>query len=125
MALRQLKRLIPDQHPLRLLWHKSKALAAAARYGFPARKLTVIGITGTDGKTTTVGMAAHILHENGIAYNVFGDQNKSRPWELDALPVLIPAAQWRVISSGLRIMAKGTRSASKRFTAGGSPAAYR
>lgn len=65
MVLRTLKRLIPDQHPLRLLWHKSKALAAAIRYGFPARKLTVIGITGTDGKTTTVGMVAHILNKNG------------------------------------------------------------
>lgn len=63
--LRLLKTLLPDQHPLRLLWHKSKALAAAVRYGFPARKLTVIGITGTDGKTTTVGMTAHILQECG------------------------------------------------------------
>lgn len=67
MVLRTLKRLIPDQHPARLAWHKSKALAAAARYGFPARELTVIGITGTDGKTTTAGMVAHILHENGFA----------------------------------------------------------
>lgn len=66
MVLRTLRRLIPDQHPLRLSWHKSKAIAAAVRYGFPARKLTVIGITGTDGKTTTVGMIAHILHENDV-----------------------------------------------------------
>ncbi len=66
MALQKLKRLIPDQHPLRLSWHKSKAFVAALMYGFPAKKLTIIGITGTDGKTTTVGMTAHILHENGI-----------------------------------------------------------
>lgn len=66
MSLATLKRLVSDQNPLRLLWHKSKALMAAVRYGFPAKKLTVIGITGTDGKTTTVGMIAHILHENGI-----------------------------------------------------------
>ncbi len=81
MVLRQLKRLIPDQHPLRLLWHKSKAFAAAVRYGFPARSLTVIGITGTDGKTTTVGMVAHILNKNGkktgalsTAFLQIGDQ---------------------------------------------------
>lgn len=61
-----LKKLVPEQHPARLLWHKSKALAAAVRYGFPAKKLTVIGITGTDGKTTTVGMIAHILNANQI-----------------------------------------------------------
>lgn len=67
MVLRTLKRLVPDQHPLRLAWHKARAFVAAVRYGFPARKLTVIGVTGTDGKTTTVGMIAHVLHENGIA----------------------------------------------------------
>ncbi|MCY4246110.1 MAG: UDP-N-acetylmuramoyl-L-alanyl-D-glutamate--2,6-diaminopimelate ligase [Chloroflexi bacterium] len=31
---------------------------AAAYYGFPSRKLAVIGVTGTDGKTTT----CHLLH---------------------------------------------------------------
>lgn len=66
MVLQTLKRLVPNDSPARLLWHKSKALVAALMYGFPAKKLTVIGITGTDGKTTTVGMVAHILHENGI-----------------------------------------------------------
>jgi UDP-N-acetylmuramoyl-L-alanyl-D-glutamate--2,6-diaminopimelate ligase len=62
-----LKKLIPELSPIRLGWHKSKAFVAAFIYGFPARNLTVIGITGTDGKTTTTGMAAHILHENGMA----------------------------------------------------------
>ncbi len=61
-----LKKLIPETTPLRLLFHRTKALVAALRYGFPAKKLTVIGITGTDGKTTTVGMIAHILNANGI-----------------------------------------------------------
>ncbi len=32
------------------------AYLAAAYYGFPSRKLTVIGVTGTDGKTTTVNL---------------------------------------------------------------------
>ena len=53
-------------NPLRLAWHRLRALFAAIRYGFPARKLTVIGVTGTDGKTTTVGMVAHILNANGM-----------------------------------------------------------
>jgi len=34
--------------------------------GFPARKLIVTGITGTDGKTTTVAMLGHILQMEGI-----------------------------------------------------------
>jgi len=37
------------------------AYLAAAYYDFPARKMTVIGITGTDGKTTTTNMIYHIL----------------------------------------------------------------
>jgi len=61
-----IKKIISDTNPLLLTWHRSKALVAAAKYGFPARKLTVIGITGTDGKTTTVGMIAHILNANGL-----------------------------------------------------------
>lgn len=48
------------------MWHKSKGFAAAFMNGFPSRKLYIIGITGTDGKTTTVGMAAHILSSAGI-----------------------------------------------------------
>ncbi len=65
--LGQLKQLIGQRHPARLAWHWLKALIAALQCGFPARKLFVIGITGTDGKTTTVAMTAHILHAAGIA----------------------------------------------------------
>lgn len=63
--LHTLKKAIPETHPLRLLFHRSKAFVAALRYGFPARRLYVIGITGTDGKTTTVGMLAHVLQKSG------------------------------------------------------------
>jgi len=45
-----------------------RALAhlASAFYDFPAHKLRVIGVTGTDGKTTTTSMIHHILTEAGI-----------------------------------------------------------
>jgi UDP-N-acetylmuramoyl-L-alanyl-D-glutamate--2,6-diaminopimelate ligase len=41
------------------------ATAAAAFYGFPARRLRVIGVTGTDGKTTTTTFIQSILTASG------------------------------------------------------------
>src|SRR3989338_7776135 len=47
-------------------YHLATAIAANFIYGFPSRKLHVIGVTGTDGKTTTVNMIAGILRAAGL-----------------------------------------------------------
>ena len=47
-------------------YHFSLAFLAALVYGFPARKLKAIGITGTSGKSTVVAMTTAILEEAGF-----------------------------------------------------------
>jgi len=47
--------------PLLNIYHLIKAVLANLYYGFPSQKLTMIGITGTDGKTTTTHLIHHVL----------------------------------------------------------------
>lgn len=51
---------------LKNLIHLFVALCAGLAYGFPGRKLTVISVTGTSGKTTVVHLVYEILKEAGI-----------------------------------------------------------
>jgi UDP-N-acetylmuramoyl-L-alanyl-D-glutamate--2,6-diaminopimelate ligase len=44
---------------------KAAALLACAFYGHPSRKMSVIGITGTHGKTTTAYMLRHLAEFSG------------------------------------------------------------
>jgi UDP-N-acetylmuramoyl-L-alanyl-D-glutamate--2,6-diaminopimelate ligase len=53
-----------------LPYHFALTLIGALRYGFPAKKLTVIGVTGTKGKSSVSDMLYAALKESGYAVAV-------------------------------------------------------
>lgn len=59
-----LRKIIPS---FLLSWyHFFLAFLGAVLYGFPSKKLKVIGVTGTNGKTTVVSLATNVLEEAGF-----------------------------------------------------------
>lgn len=54
---------------------RSLTWLAAAFHGFPARKLTVIGVTGTDGKTTTSNLIYKIMVAAGLKAGMISTVN--------------------------------------------------
>jgi uncharacterized circularly permuted ATP-grasp superfamily protein/uncharacterized alpha-E superfamily protein len=55
-----------------------------------------------DSVRRSLELTRRLIVENGVTYNVYADpQGADRPWALDPLPFVLPAAEWRTIEAGV------------------------
>ena len=73
--IQKLKHLIALDNPLRLSYHFARAVIANIMYGFPSKGMIIIGVTGTNGKTTTSNIIAAWLRASGKKIFMFTTVN--------------------------------------------------
>jgi uncharacterized circularly permuted ATP-grasp superfamily protein/uncharacterized alpha-E superfamily protein len=64
--------------------------------------LATLDALGSAGLDRRWDKARHLLHENGVSYNVYGDpRGMERPWNLSPIPLIIAGDDWRNVELGL------------------------
>jgi len=86
--LRKTEKLIPRKlyKTAQPIYHWILSFAGAIRYGFPARHIRIVGITGTKGKTTTSELVTSVLEAaghkvamaNGIRFKIGEDVERNK-----------------------------------------------
>lgn len=104
------KKFVPQS--LRNYYHFLQSFLSNVRYGFPWKKLKLIGVTGTDGKTTTVNLIYHFLKSSGFKVSmistikaVIGEEEFDTGFHVTTPdPWLIPQYLNKALNSGSEFM---------------------
>jgi UDP-N-acetylmuramoyl-L-alanyl-D-glutamate--2,6-diaminopimelate ligase len=83
---------------------------AAAFYGFPSRRLKVIGVTGTEGKSTVVGLIFQLLRLLGkragffstVQYNTGGETQWNPEHQTTPEATVVQRLLWEMAENGCR-----------------------
>ncbi|RYJ52754.1 UDP-N-acetylmuramoyl-L-alanine--D-glutamate ligase [Flavobacterium petrolei] len=74
---------IPDKSPIvKKLLEKGIAVISEIEFAAPFTDATIIGITGSNGKTTTTMLAHHLLKSAGLNVGLGGNIGKSFAWQI-------------------------------------------
>lgn len=97
---------VPDNVAYLVVPDTAAALAwlAAAWYDFPARSLTVIGVTGTDGKTSTSNLLFAVLGQAGLKVGLLSTIKAVIGGEEEPLALHVTTPEAPVVQSYLRRM---------------------
>jgi len=71
-----------------------------------SRLVSVLKGLGSDELSRRSEQASRRVYENGVTYNVHGDAQNQRPWEIDLVPLLFSNAEWAWLSEALEQRAR-------------------
>jgi len=74
---------IPDKSPIvKKILEKGIPVVSEIEFAFPFTEVETIGITGSNGKTTTTMLTHHLLKQGGLNIGIAGNIGKSFAWQV-------------------------------------------